>query len=310
MKLVFLGTPEYAVPTLEACVAAGHEVAVVYTQPDRPKGRGQTMAAPPVKDAALRLGIEVRQPLKVRAPEVVAELAAVGADAMVVVGYGQIIPRSIIDLPRLGIINVHASLLPSYRGAAPIQWAIARGEVLTGVTTMMINADLDTGDMLVKAETGIGAEETALDLAPRLARMGADLLIETLAGLESGTLERVPQDDAEATLAPILKREDGLVDWRMSAAEIHNRARGFLPWPGAWTTFRRQRFQIWRCRRTQLESPAEPGVLFSEGRRLLAVCGGGEVLELEEVQVEGRKRVSAADFLNGFRLEPGERLGL
>jgi methionyl-tRNA formyltransferase len=310
MRLVFLGTPEFAVPTLEACAEAGHEIAAVYTQPDRPKGRGQALAAPPVKEAALRLGFEVRQPLKVRAPEVVDELRALGADAMVVVGYGQIIPQSIIDLPRLGIINVHASLLPRYRGAAPVQWAIARGETRTGVTTMQIDAGLDTGAMLLKAEAEIGPEETALDLAPRLARMGASLLVETLRGLEAGTVEAVPQNNDEATLAPILKREDGLIDWSAAAAEIHNRARGFLPWPGAWTTFRGQRLQVWRARRTALESAAAAGVLFSEGRRLLACCGAGEVLELLEVQVEGRKRVAAADFLNGFRLEPGERLGL
>lgn len=310
LRLVFLGTPEFAVPTLEACVEAGHTVAAVYTQPDRPKGRGHALAAPPVKEAALRLGLEVRQPLKVRAPEVVEELRALGADAMVVVGYGQIIPQAIIDLPRLGIINVHASLLPRYRGAAPIQWAIARGENRTGVTTMMIDAGLDTGAMLLKAETDIGPEDTALDLAPRLALMGADLLVRTLAGLEGGTITPVPQDNAEATLAPILKREDGLIDWTCVGFEIHNRARGFLPWPGAWTTFRGQRFQIWRCRRTEIESGYRPGILFSEGRRLLASCGVGEVLELLEVQVEGRKRVSSADFLNGFRLEPGERLGL
>jgi methionyl-tRNA formyltransferase len=309
LRLVFLGTPEFAVASLEACVAAGHQVAAVYTQPDRPKGRGQTLAAPPVKEAALRLGLDVRQPVKVRAAEVVAELGALAADAMVVVGYGQIIPQVIIDLPRLGIVNVHASLLPRYRGAAPIQWAIARGETRTGVTTMMINAGLDTGDMLLKAETEIGPEETAVELGPRLAALGADLLVETLAVLAAGTMARVPQNDAEATLAPILKREDGLVDWTAGAAEIHNRARGFLPWPGAWTLFRGQRMQVWRCRRTEVESPAVAGVLFSEGRRLMAVCGGGAVLELLEVQVEGRKRVSAADFLNGFRLEPGERLG-
>lgn len=310
MRLVFLGTPEFAVPTLEACVAAGHEVAAVYTQPDRPKGRGHALAPPPVKEAALRLGLEVRQPAKVRAPEVVEELRALGAEAMVVVGYGQIIPQAIIDLPRLGIINVHASLLPRYRGAAPIQWAIARGETRTGVTTMLIDAGLDTGAMLLKAETDIGPEETALELAPRLARMGAALLLETLAGLRNGTITPVAQDNAEATLAPILKREDGLIHWESPAAAIHNRARGFLPWPGAWTTFRGQRLQIWRCRRAPAETSFTPGVLFSEQRRLLAACGGGEVLELLEVQVEGRKRVTGAEFLNGVRLEPGERLGL
>lgn len=309
MRLVFLGTPEFAVPTLEACAAAGHHILAVYTQPDRPKGRGQSLAAPPVKQAALHLGLDVRQPLKVRAPEIVEELRALAPDAMVVVGYGQLIPQSIIDIPPLGIINVHASLLPRYRGAAPIQWAIARGESRTGVTTMRINAGLDTGDMLLAAETPIGPDETALDLAPRLARMGASLLIETLAGLASGAITPNPQDHAAATLAPILKREDGLIDWSASPAEIHNRARGFLPWPGAWTTLRTQRFQVWRCLPTDLQTEALPGILFTSGRRLFAACGQGHVLELIEVQAEGRKRVSAADFLNGFRLEPGERLG-
>jgi methionyl-tRNA formyltransferase len=309
MKLAFLGTPEFAVPSLEACAAAGHRILAVYTQPDRPKGRGQELAPPPVKQAALRLGLEVRQPLKIRAPEVVEELRALQADAMAVVGYGQIIPQAVIDLPRLGIINVHASLLPRYRGAAPIQWAIARGETRTGVTTMMIDAGLDTGAILLKAETEIGPEETALELAPRLARMGADLLVETLAGLERGAITPIPQNHAEATLAPILKREDGLIDWSAPAAEIHNRARGFLPWPGAWTTLRGQRFQIWRCRPDSAETAFTPGVLFSESRRLFAACGAGEALELLEVQMEGRKRVSAAGFLNGFRLHPGERLG-
>lgn len=310
MRLVFLGTPEFAVPTLDACVAAGHEVAAVYTQPDRPKGRGQALAAPPVKQAALRYGLPVRQPSKVRAPEVVEELRALSAAAMVVVGYGQIIPQAMIDLPPLGIINVHASLLPRYRGAAPIQWAIARGETRTGVTTMMIDAGLDTGAILLKAETGIGPEETALDLAPRLAKLGAALLVETLEGLEQGRITPVPQNHAEATFAPLLKREDGLIDWTAPASEIHQRARGFLPWPGVWTTFRGQRLHVWRCRPAGIESSFVPGTLFSDGRRLLSVCGAGAALELVEVQLEGRKRVSGADFLNGFRLHPGERLGL
>jgi methionyl-tRNA formyltransferase len=309
MKLVFLGTPQFAVPTLEAVVAGGHEVAAVYTQPDRPKGRGQSLAHSPVKEAALRLGIPVRQPERIRRPEVVAELAAIGARAMVVVGYGQIIPQSIIDLPPLGIINVHASLLPRYRGAAPIQWAIARGETRTGVTTMQIDAGLDTGAMLLKAETGIGPEETALELGPRLAAMGASLLVETLGGLETGLVVPEPQDNAAATLAPILSREDGLVDWRLPAAVIANRARGFLPWPGAWTWFRGQRFQIWRCRPAAMDGPLEPGRLFAAGRRLYARCGEASVLELLEVQAEGRKRVPAEAFLNGLRLAEIEILG-
>jgi len=307
MKLVFLGTPQFAVPTLEAVVEAGHQVLCVYTQPDRPKGRGQALAASPVKQAALRLGLEVRQPERLR--RCAEELAALHADAMVVVGYGQIIPQSIIDLPRLGIVNVHASLLPKYRGAAPIQWAIARGETVTGVTTMQINAGLDTGDILLQAETPIGPEETALELGPRLAALGAPLLVETLARLEAGAITPIAQNDAEATLAPILTRDDGLIDWLEPAAVIHNRARGFLPWPGAWSTWRGRRFNIWRCRVAEVESPARPGMLFSFQKKLYASCGAGTVLELTEVQAEGRKRMDAAAFLNGQRLSDTELMG-
>lgn len=309
MKLVFLGTPLFAVPTLEAVVAAGHRVAAVYTQPDRPKGRGHELAPPPVKEAALRFGLDVRQPERIRRPEIVEELRAIGADAMVVVGYGQIIPQSIIDLPPFGIINVHASLLPKYRGAGPIQWAIANGETVTGVTTMRINAGLDTGDMLLKTQAPIGPDETAFDLSHRLSILGAHLLLDTLKGLAAGAITPIPQNDAEASYAPILKREDGLVDWTQPASSIHNRARGFLPWPGAWTTLDGQRFNVWRSRLTGLESPAEPGVLFTSAKRLYACCGGGSVLELLEVQIEGKKRLPAEAFLNGHRLQPGEKLG-
>jgi methionyl-tRNA formyltransferase len=309
VRLAFLGTPQFAVPSLESLVAAGHEVVAVYTQPDRPKGRGQEMTHSPVKQAALRLGIPVRQPERVRRPEVVEELARLETRAMVVVGYGQIIPQAIIDLPRLGIINVHASLLPAYRGAAPIQWSVANGETRTGVTTMRIDAGLDTGDILLKAETEIGREESALELSARLAVMGAKLLVKTLSGLEDGSIVPVPQDNAIATLAPILKREDGLVNWSAPASTIHNRARGFLPWPGAWSMFRGQRFQIWRCRPAQQTTALAPGTLFAEHRQLYAACGGGSTLELLEVQVEGRKRVTAEAFLNGTRIAGEDILG-
>jgi methionyl-tRNA formyltransferase len=309
MRLVFLGTPAFAVPTLEGLVRAGHEIAVVYTQPDRPKGRGQELAFAPVKQSALRLGLPVRQPERVRRPEVVEELAATRAEAMVVVGYGQIIPQAIIDLPRHGIFNVHASLLPRYRGAAPIQWAIANGETRTGVTIMRIDAGLDTGPVLRARETGIGEEETALELAPRLAQMGAALMIEVLADVEAGRAVAVPQNHDEATLAPILKKEDGLIDWRRPAREIHNRARGFLPWPGAWSWFRGQRLNVWRCRAAGEPCTATPGALVPAGRRLLAQCGEGTSLELVEVQIEGRKRMSGEAFRNGQRIAAGERLG-
>lgn len=306
MKTVFLGTPEFAVPSLEALLEAGHEVCAVFTQPDRPKGRGQMMAFPPVKECALGHDLPVFQPLKVRVPEVVEQLRAFHADVMVVVGYGQIIPQAIIDLPRLGIVNVHGSLLPKYRGAAPIQWAVANGEQVTGVTTMQIEAGLDTGPMLLKQETLIGPEENAVELGQRLARIGAELLIRTLDGLSAGAIVPEKQDDAQATWAPTLKKEDGLIDWTMPAAAIHNRVRGFQPWPGAWTHLRGQRFNIWRCRPAGVESPAMPGILFTHGRRLFAACGGGTALELMEVQPEGKKTMEAGAFLNGFRLRPGE----
>lgn len=309
MRLVFLGTPEFAVPTLEALVAAGHDVAAVLTQPDRPKGRGQQMAASPVKEAALRLGLTVHQPERIRRPEVVQLLRGFEAKAMVVVGYGQIIPQSIIDLPPLGILNVHASLLPKYRGAAPIQWAIANGETVTGVTIMKIDAGLDTGDILLQAETPIGPDETSLDLSPRLAHLGSRLLLEALEGLEAGRIQPIPQNHEEATLAPILKKEDGRIDWNLPAAAIHNRVRGFLPWPGSWTTFRGQHLQVWRTRRVEERSIGAPGTLHPQKRRLLVACGQSSALELLEVQLEGRKRVTGEAFLNGQRPETNERLG-
>lgn len=302
-----MGTPQFAVPSLEALAAAGHSIAAVYTQPDRPKGRGQELAISPVKEAALRLGLPVYQPERVR--RCVEELAGFHAKAMVVVGYGQILPQSIIDLAPLGIINVHASLLPLYRGAAPIQWAIANGESETGVTTMRIDAGLDTGDMLRKAETSIGAEETAPELSARLAAMGAELLIETLEMLERGQIVPEPQDHSSATLAPILKKEDGVVDWTRPAAEIHNRLRGFTPWPGATTTFRGQGLKILSARVSAGGAGLAPGTLAIRGRKLVAGCGDGTALELAEVQPEGRKRVSGESFANGARLLENEQLG-
>ncbi len=296
MNIVFMGTPQFAVPTLQRLVESGHSIAAIYTQPDRPKGRGQKETQSPVKDAALELGLEVRQPERVRRPEVVAELAAIRPDAMVVVGYGQIIPQSIIDIPPLGIINVHASLLPKYRGAAPIQWAIANGEQVTGVTTMRINAGLDTGDMLLRWETEIGPQETSPELSARLSTAGAELLIETLCGLERQTLAGEPQNHAEATLAPIIRKEDGLLDWNRPAREILNRMRGFTPWPGAYTYFRGQRFHIWQGRETEA---ADPGVIRAAGKRLVVGAGNGSGVELVEVQLEGRKRMAAQAFLNG-----------
>jgi methionyl-tRNA formyltransferase len=309
VRVIFMGTPQFAVPALGTLVAAGHEVLVVYTQPDRPKGRGRHVSVSPVKAAALKLGLPVRQPERVRRPEIVQELADLKPDAMVVVGYGQIIPQSIIDIPPTGIINVHASLLPKYRGAAPVQWAIANGEVVTGVTTMKIDAGLDTGDMLLKAETPIGPEENALELGERLSEMGAGLLSETLPALAAGDVTPVPQDNARATYAPILKKEDGRIDWSRPAVEIFNRCRGFLPWPGTYTTFRGQLLHIWRSKPVNDIDLGVPGSLHALGRSLLVACGGGTALELEDLQLEGRKRITAEAFRNGQRLSQQEMLG-
>jgi methionyl-tRNA formyltransferase len=308
MKLVFLGTPQFAVASLDRLVAAGHDVMLVITQPDRPKGRKQELAASPVKEAALRHAIEIYQPERVRRPEVIERLRALAPEAMVVVGYGQIIPQVIIDLAPLGIVNVHASLLPELRGAAPIQWSIARGYPVTGVTTMRINAGLDTGDMLLKWETAVGPEETAPELSQRLAEAGAELLIRTLDGLAAATIQPIPQDDSAATFAPILKKEDGAIDWTHSAQSIHNLIRGLQPWPGAFTSFRGQSLHLWRARTTDRRCDSAPGTLLT-GTGVFAVGGDGAALELLEVQLEGRKRMPAGVFANGHRLTQNERLG-
>jgi methionyl-tRNA formyltransferase len=332
MRLVFLGTPAFAVPSLEKLAASGRSVLLVVTQPDRPVGRGLREAPPPVKEAALRLGIPVAQPERVRRPAAVEQLRELSPDVMVVVGYGQIIPQSVIDIPPLGIVNVHSSLLPKYRGAAPVQWAIANGETRTGVTTMRIDAGLDTGDILLVRETEIGPEETAVELSGRLADMGADLLVETLDGLEAGRIVPRKQDSAQATHAPLLKKEDGLVDWREPAESIHNRVRAMQPWPGAYTTFRGQTLHIWQARVISPEPLSDvrgsersadprtepgPGGAPSESggpgsllrlKPLTLACGRG-ALELREVQLEGRRRMSAADFVNGHRLTERDILG-
>jgi methionyl-tRNA formyltransferase len=307
MRVVFLGTPEFAVPSLKA-LASQHEVKAVYTQPDRPKGRGNRVAASPVKIAALELGIEVLQPARIRRPENFAALAAWDAEMMVVVGYGQIIPQSIIDLPRYGILNVHASLLPKYRGAAPIQWAIANGETVTGVTIMQIDAGLDTGEMLLKESLPISPTETAPELAVRLSLMGAELLLEVMVQMEASKVKREKQRSEEATLAPILKKEDGLVDWRRSAQEIYDRWRGFNPWPGAYTFFRGQQMAILRAQPVKRGSGAA-GRIWAERRQAFVSCGGTTTLELLEVQLPGRRRMGADAFLNGYRLIENEMLG-
>ena len=309
LKLVFCGTPQFAVPTLEKLVASGFKVLLVVTQPDRPKGRGLELVSSPVKQSALQLGLSVTQPDKIKTnDEFRVQLTALNLDAIVVVGYGRIIPQWMLDLPPLGNINLHASLLPKYRGAAPIQWAIARGETVTGVTTMRIDAGLDTGDILLQRELPIAADDTAETIAPRLAAIGADLTVETMRGLPKGSIHPRPQDHAQATLAPILKKADGLADFSLPASEIFNRIRAFQPWPGVYTKFRGKTLQIWKAR--PVDSTLPEAQLQAEGDRLLAGCGDNSSLDLLELQLEGKKRMSASDFLHGYRLKPGENLGI
>jgi methionyl-tRNA formyltransferase len=309
LNLIFCGTPRFAVPTLEKLVASGHRVHLVVTQPDRPKGRGLELVQSPVKESALKLNLSITQPDRIKTnDEFRAQLTALKPDVIIVVGYGRIIPQWMLDLPPLGNINLHASLLPKYRGAAPIQWSIANGETVTGVTTMRIDAGLDTGDILQQQQLAIAPNDTAETLAPRLAAIGADLMVETLRALQSGTIQPHPQDNAQATLAPILKKEDGLIDFSRSATDISNRIRGFHPWPGAHTKFRGKTLQIIKARPAPDAVP--PSELLAQADRLLVGCAHNTSLELLEIQLEGKKRSSAPDFVRGYRPHPGEKLGL
>ena len=307
-NLVFCGTPQFAVPTLEKLVEAGFNVRLVLTQPDRPKGRGLGLVASPLKQTALRLGLPVYQPEKIKQNEELrARLDEIAPVAIVVVGYGRIIPSWMLQLPKHGNINLHASLLPKYRGAAPIQWAIANGESVTGVSTMRINEGLDTGDILQQKELAILDEDTAETLSPRLAAIGAELMVETLRGLSAGTISAQPQKAEDATLAPILKKEDGRIDFSRTAPEIFNRLRGFQPWPGAFTSFRGKPLNITAARLSEEE--VSQAQLLVRDDKLFVGCGSSTSLELLEVQPAGKKRISALDFVHGYRPEVGERLG-
>jgi methionyl-tRNA formyltransferase len=313
LKLVFCGTPNFAVPTLEKLVEAGHSVPLVVTQPDRPRGRGMEVAVSPVKDAAVRLGIAILQPATIKNnTEFRDQLVAIAPDAIIVVGYGRIIPQWMIDLPRLGNLNLHASLLPKYRGAAPIQWAIASGETVTGVTTMRIDAGLDTGDILLQREIPIGLEDTSETLGPKLASIGADLMVETLRGLKNGNVRPTPQDHSRATLAPILKKEDGRMDFARTADDLFNRLRGFQPWPGAFTVFRGKTLQVHRAQPAQY-STLTPSEIAVDGTHLFVGCGKNNdadtTLELIDIQLEGKRRMTAQEFINGYRPKSGDRLG-
>jgi methionyl-tRNA formyltransferase len=310
MKLVFCGTPQFAVPTLERLASAGFDLQLVVTQPDRPQGRGMELTAPPVKQSALKLGLPVLQPDKIKKnEELQARLMALRPDAIIVVGYGRIIPPWMLTLPPYGNINVHASLLPKYRGAAPIQWAIANGEQTTGVTIMHLNEGLDTGDILLQKEMAIEPDDTAVTFAPRLAELGADLLVETLRGLEEKTIRALPQDHSQATLAPILKKEDGQIDFSRTATGIHNRVRGFQPWPGAYTQFRGKNLKFINASPEDTPSNLNAGELRVGDEKLFAGCGQRSVLQLLQVQPEGKKSMTAREFINGYHPAAGERLG-
>ncbi len=309
MDLVFCGTPQFAVPTLEALVQARFRVRLVVTRPDRPRGRGQELTASPVKQAALGLGLPVSQPERIKGNEDFhGQLETLAPRAVVVVSYGRLIPPWMLQLPPLGNINLHASLLPKYRGAAPIQWAIACGETVTGNTTMRLNEGLDTGDILLQEEMAIAPEDTAVTLGQRLAEAGARLMVRTLRELEAGSLHPTPQDASRATLAPILTKEDGRIDFQRNAGEIRNRMRGFQPWPGSYTEFRGKGLALHGAAlREKKDMP--PGELRIEQEHLYVGCGGGTALEILELQPEGKRRMTASDFINGYRVQTREKLG-
>src|SRR6184192_3468304 len=324
MRLLFCGTPQFAVPTLKHLLARPEfDVLGVISQPDRPRGRGQQISVSPVKDVALAAHLPVHQPEKIRAPEVQQLLERLAPDVIVIIAYGQIIPARLLSIPKHGWINLHASLLPKYRGAAPINWPIVHGQTRTGLTTMRIDAGMDTGDILLQREMEIGPKETAPELGARMSEAGAPLMEETLRGLTAGTVVPRPQSHAEATIAPILKKEDGRIDWNRPAQEIHNRMRGFAPWPGAYSTFRGQTCHLWAETALDpnslpaglLDSPSfaaarsAPGTLIGVKNDWFISCGNATLLHLQSVKMEGRKQISASEFVNGARVEHGERFG-
>ena len=308
MRIVFMGTPQAAVPTLRQCLADGHEVVAVWTQPDRPAGRGHRVAFSPVKEFALAHGLTVHQPARLKNDEAASLFACHDADVAVVVAYGRILPDTFLQTPRRGCINVHFSLLPLYRGAAPANWAIVNGETETGVTTMFIEPSLDTGPILLQRRTAIGESETAPELMERLSEIGALLLGETLARLHELTPR--PQRDRDATFAPILKKEDGLIDWSMSAIEIERCIRGFQPWPNAYTSFNSRGLTIWRAQAVSSVLEGVPGeVMTAHGDDLIVCCGRATALRLIEVQPESRKRIGAREFISGARVKVDDRFG-
>ena len=309
MRIIFMGTPDFAVGTLEALVNAGHEVVLAVTQPDKPQGRKQILIAPPVKQTAEKLGIPVYQPKRVREPEALALLRSYEPELIVVAAFGQILPKELLDMPQYGCINVHASLLPKYRGAAPIQWAILNGDAVTGVTIMRMDVGLDTGDMIAKAEVAITPQDTGGSLFDRLAETGAKLCVETIPSIVDGTAVYTPQDEQAATKVGQISKKDGLIDFTRSAAAIECQIRGLNPWPSAYTSLAGKTLKIWSAQVSDRQPEAQPGTVVLVEKDRFGVQTGEGVLICTEVQLEGKKRMSAADFLRGNALTTGSRLG-
>lgn len=307
-KLVFMGTPDFAVPALHAAHTAGHDIVLVVTQPDRPRGRGRKVEPPPVKKAAEKLGLAVIQPDNLRNENAKQALQAADADLFIVVAFGHLLRESVLRMPKLGCINVHASLLPKYRGPAPIQWAVINGDTETGVTTMLIDKGLDTGDMLMTAREPIGPSDTAGDLHDRLAQRGADLLVRTLQAFSNGTIRRTPQEHSAATYAPLLKKTDGLIDWKKPAARIEPFIRGMSPWPGAFTFWKNTRLKIYRSEVPAAQCNALPGTVLESRPGRLTVATGDGALSILELQSASGSRLPVSEFLRGFRISPGELL--
>lgn len=306
-RVIFMGTPEFACPTLQRLIDRGDHVVAVVTQPDRPKGRGQRLMAPPVKELALAHGIPVLQPLKVRSPEVVESIRELQPDVIVVVAFGQILPKALLEIPPSGCINVHASLLPRYRGAAPLNWCLINGERETGVTTMLMDVGLDTGPMLLKRSTALDENEDVASLHDRMAAMGAELLSETLDGLAAGAIVPQKQDDSQSCYAPLLKKEHGLIDWCRDARAIHNQVRGLAVWPVAYTFLDGQPLKV--CRSRIGAGSGAPGLVLKADKQGLEVaCLTGSLI-VEELQLAGKKRLDAASFLTGFAISEGTLLG-
>jgi methionyl-tRNA formyltransferase len=309
MRIIFMGTSDFAVPSLEALLHSSDQVVGVVCQPDRPKGRGHHVVATPVKLVAERAGIPVLQPLKIRTPDFLQSLSSWRPDVITVAAYGRILHTPILQLPPMGCINVHGSLLPKYRGAAPIQWAIINGETVTGITTMFMDEGMDTGPILLQETLEILPDDTTSTLAPRLAELGGRLLVDTIRQLKAGTLTPKQQDDRQATLAPLLKKEDGLIDWTMRATVLANRVRGLAPWPGTYTFWGKERWTIWRAVPNVATTADKPGTIVAINKQAIVVATGDGFLEIREIQSANSKRMSVGQFLAGHRVTPGGQLG-